>query len=69
MPVESGNNYLVANGQEYKGQYVTVCGPDSKEIVSASTSAVEAVRSAKAAGCETPVLIYVPADHQRHFIF
>lgn len=62
-------HFIIANGENYQGQYVTTCGPESQEVISASESPVEAVAKAKETGCKEPVLVYVPAENESKFVY
>jgi hypothetical protein len=63
------NTYLLVDEQQYKGRYVTTCGPDSKEVISAADTPREAYDQAKATGCDRPVLLYVPEDENATYIY
>lgn len=63
------NRALIDGDGEYEGKYVTTCTADSTEVISSSTSLVEAVNEAKLKGCEDPVLIYVPTKDEHTFVF
>ncbi len=63
------NNTLVAEKGIHRGKYVTTCSPTSQEVISSSESPVEAYNQAKKAGCDDPVLIYIPADNEHTFLF
>ena len=63
------NHFIIANGEDFQGMYVTTCSPDSQTVISASESPVEAVAQAKETGCEAPVLAYIPTEKESKFIY
>lgn len=55
---------MVAEAFRYEGQYVTKATFNTTEVLTSSTSAVNAYREAQAQGYIDPVLLYVPKDEE-----
>ncbi len=56
------DNILIANADQYIGQYVTTSDFGETEVITSSESAVEAYDSAVNKGITDPVLIYIPKE-------
>jgi hypothetical protein len=52
--------------RELAGRYVALKSEADRTVVASSSSPEDALAQAKRAGCETPVLIYVPEKDSVH---
>lgn len=53
---------LVADGENYRGQYVATSDWGSNEVLCACEEPLDAYNEALALGCEQPVITYIPID-------
>lgn len=63
------DHILLADGTAYQGRYVTIATEQSKTVVSASESPIDAVMEAKRLGIDDPILIYVPKIEESSLVF
>ena len=56
------DNILIANAEQYLGQYVTTADFGETEVITSSENAIEAYDSAISQGFSDPVLIYIPKE-------
>ena len=58
------DNVLVVNSDNYRGKYVATPDWDNNEVICSSEIPITAYNEAKEKGYSTPIILYVPYEHE-----